>query len=107
LISVPYVQETPTGWTAEVQRTWTVTELPDGLRLAGDCPTCDHVSETLVRFAWVVHGLPADPERKTVTIQKGEKVLVVCDCETDHGAPPDRRGCGRAGYLLLVQDAAP
>jgi hypothetical protein len=106
-MSKPYKKETPPGWSAEVQRTWTVTELPDGLRLAGDCPTCAHATETRVVFAWVVPGRPSDPERKAITIDKGEKVLVVCDCETDHEAPPGKTGCGRAGYLLLVPDGTP
>ncbi|MET7421192.1 hypothetical protein [Dactylosporangium sp. NPDC005555] len=106
-MSVPYKKETPVGWAGEIQRTWTVTDIPDGVRLAGDCPTCAHPTESLVRSTWVAHGVPVDPDTKALPRHGSEKVLVVCACAAEHGAPPDGRGCGRAGYLLLVPDGTP
>ena len=104
-MAVPYREETPSGWAEAVEKTWQIDEVLDGVRLHGTCPTCDHPSETRVVVVAVAPGARTDAERKSLTSDGAERVLVVCDCAQEHdGRPPERRGCGRAGYLDLVDD---
>ena len=106
-MGIPYREETPSGWSATVEQTWHIEEVPDGVRLYGICPTCKDPSETRVVVVSVAPGAGAGAERKSVASDGKEPVLVVCDCEGEHeGGPPGRRGCGRAGYLNLISDGA-
>lgn len=104
-MTVPYREETPAGWSTAVERTWQIEEVQGGVRLYGACPTCDHPSETKVVVVAVAPGARTDAERKSVTADEAEQVLVICGCVEQHGGrPPERRGCGRAGYLNLMPD---
>lgn len=104
-MTVPYREETPAGWSARVEQTWQIEEVPQGVRLHGTCPTCDHDSETRVVVVAVAPGARADGGTKSVASGGAEPVMVVCDCAEEHdGRPAGRRGCGRAGYLNLVSD---
>lgn len=96
-----YAEETPPGWTRLVEQSWTIEEVSNGLRLFGKCPTCEHQTETRV----VLVSLAPGNERKTTDPLKPEPVLVICDCAEEHeGRPAGRSGCGRAGYLELVDE---
>jgi hypothetical protein len=104
-VTIPYLEETPAGWSAIVQQTWQIEEVPDGVRLYGRCPTCDHPSETPVRLVAVAPGARSDGERKSLDSGEPERVLIVCACNQEHdGRPAEKHGCGRAGYLDLVPD---
>jgi hypothetical protein len=105
VVTFPYREETPPGWSEAVERTWRIEEVPQGVRLHGVCPTCDHESETQVVVVTVAPGARTDGESKSVASEGAEPVLVVCDCSAEHaGRPGERRGCGRAGYLNLIPD---
>lgn len=105
-MAIPYLEETPAGWSRTVQQTWQVEEVRRGVRLFGSCPTCGHPSESaVVEVATATPGGSSDPGRKSFGGGGPEPLLVVCDCTEEHeGRPPGRRGCGRAGYLNLVPD---
>ncbi|WP_221322349.1 hypothetical protein [Actinoplanes sp. L3-i22] len=103
-MTVPYREETPPGWTDAVAQNWSIDTTDRGFRLAGDCPTCTHPTETWVVTVAMVPG--ALPPR--VTLTESETVLVVCDCAEEHeGRPSDRTGCGRAGYLEMLSEQQP
>ena len=106
-MTIPYREETPPGWSAVVVQTWQIDEVPGGVRLHGNCPTCDHPSETPVVEIIVAPGATSGAERKSVASDGAERVLIICACAQEHeGRPPERHGCGRAGLIDLTSDDA-
>src|SRR2546423_14146806 len=81
VVAVPYLEETPAGWSRTVQETWRLEGLRDGgVRLSGPCPTCGHASETLVTR--IILSTPGTT--KSVGANGPEPVLVQCDCGLEH-----------------------